>query len=106
MTGYQFAVSCPGCGGSIHHQADGKVTARAVAAVGECANCRAWWRIDVRLSCVREAQQRLGSLEEHPWNEQAPGADLIRLIMAVEDELAGNGSPEAAVLVAQEARRG
>jgi hypothetical protein len=102
MTGYQFAVSCPGCGGSIHHQADGKVTVRAVAAVGECANCRAWWRVDVRLSCVREAQQRLGSLEEHPWNEDAPGAGLIRLIMAVEDEQGRNGSAEPAVSVAQE----
>jgi hypothetical protein len=89
MTGYEFALTCAHCGGALRHQADGIVTKRAAAALGECTGCRAVWRVDVRLSCVREAQTRLGSLEEHPWDETAPMAGLIRLLMQAEDELAG-----------------
>jgi len=107
MTGYQFMLTCAHCGGTLRHKADGTVTKRAVAALGECTGCRAVWRVDVRLSCVREpvvagGKRRVWSLEDHPQDETAPFAGLIRLIMAVEDELAGNGSPKAAVLVAQE----
>jgi len=93
MTGYEFPITCAHCGGALRHKADGTVTKRAAAALGECTECRAMWRVDVRLSCVREpvtpgGKKRVWSLEDHPWDESAPFAGLIRLMMQAEDELA------------------
>tara|TARA_R110000868_G_scaffold135832_1_gene348460 strand:+ start:2376 stop:2666 length:291 start_codon:yes stop_codon:yes gene_type:complete len=93
MTGYEFPLTCAHCGGALRHQADGTVTKRAAAALGECTECRAMWRVDVRLSCVREpvvagGKRRVWSLEDHPQDMTAPFAGLIRLLMQAEDELA------------------
>lgn len=88
ITGYRFTIGCAHCGSNLTHRADGAVTTRAAAALGECVQCRAMWRVDVRMACVREPQKRLGSLEQHPWDRTAPFAGLIANLMEAEDELA------------------
>jgi hypothetical protein len=114
MSGYQFQVRCAGCGNELAHTADGVVTTRHTCALAECVECRALWRVDVRMACVREPQPRLRAFDNSPvaWDETAAGAGLIRLIMATEDELAeaavacGSGSANGADSVAQEAGNG
>jgi hypothetical protein len=88
--GYQFALTCAHCGARLQHRADGAVTTRGATALGECTECRALWRVDVRLACLREPAARTTTAGRHHWDATAPFAGLIRTIMQAEDELAAD----------------
>ena len=82
MTGYQFAVTCPTCAGTLHHQADGATYTHRTAAIAACTNCGSVYRVDVVLSALSGPALR-PSPPDHARNPDAPGRALIDAILAV-----------------------
>lgn len=79
-TGYYFDLACPGCARGLQHKASGAVSLTGTAAVATCTDCGAVVRIDVRVTIVDRLPVALD--DGVTWDEQAPGAPLIRALMA------------------------
>ena len=57
LTGYRFHITCPRCGGSLHHVADGRSSGFATRAVAYCPKDRESWLLELTLRGERTAGQ-------------------------------------------------
>lgn len=50
--GWSVNVTCPGCGGVLEHQADGRPTPTTARALANCTACQRVWAAQLTLSDV------------------------------------------------------
>lgn len=87
MTGYQFRVTCVGCGHPLAHRADGVAYPHHTKAVADCTHCGSAFIITVVLQtltgpAIRESLPPATDVVCR--NPDAPGAALINALMAAD----------------------